>query len=363
MKREARLLLGKACDSLVLSIEAFNRPQDLGRTTATLILLDHAFEMLLKASLLHRGGRIREKRAKETIGFNKCIRCALSDDSIKFLTKEQALTLQGINSLRDAAQHHLLDVSENQFYMHAQSGLTLFRDLFKQVFDRDLCDLLPNRVLPISTSAPIDLDVLFENEIAEVIKLMQPGYRRRLEAEAKLRPLAILDSSIKGESGQPSPGELQRMGNDLVTGKQWQELFPGVASIEISTVGTGPSLSLRFTKKEGAPIHVVPEGTPGATVVAIKRVDELGFYNMNITQVSEKVGLTIPRTVAMVRYLEIQEDSNCFKRVKIGKSEFKRYSQKTIQRIQDGLTKVSIDEVWKTHGIRHRKDIDVSQQT
>jgi hypothetical protein len=58
MKREACLLLGKACDSITLSIEFFNRPHDIGRATATLILLDHAFEMLLKASPIDCGGHI-----------------------------------------------------------------------------------------------------------------------------------------------------------------------------------------------------------------------------------------------------------------------------------------------------------------
>jgi len=37
MKREARLLLDKACDSLLLSIELFNRPHDRGKVTGTLI--------------------------------------------------------------------------------------------------------------------------------------------------------------------------------------------------------------------------------------------------------------------------------------------------------------------------------------
>jgi hypothetical protein len=88
VKREARLLMGKACDSLTLSIEFFNRPHDLGRATTTLILLDHSFEMLLKAGILHRGGRIREKRANETMHFDKCVRCDLSDGTIKFLNEE-----------------------------------------------------------------------------------------------------------------------------------------------------------------------------------------------------------------------------------------------------------------------------------
>ena len=352
MKREARLLLGKACDSLTLSIEFFNRPHDVGRAATTLILLDHAFEMLLKASIIHRGGRIREKRANETMGFDRCVRCSLSDGAIKFLTEEQALTLQGINSLRDAAQHHLLDISENQLYIHAQAGLTLFRDLSMQVFELDLCERLPNRVLPVSTSAPMDLAALFDSEINEVVKLLQPGSRKRLEAQARLRPLAILDASIKGEKGQPSPGRLEKLGSELLSGKRWEDIFPGVSSVEITSTGMGPSLSLRWTKKEGIPIHVVPEGTPGAAVVAVKRVNELDFYKFNLTQVAETLGLTSPKTQAMVRYLKIQDDVDCFKIMKMGKPEFKRYSQIAVNKIQEALKTVSVDEVWKEYGTK-----------
>src|SRR4029077_21275188 len=107
MKKESRILLEKAVSSLILSIEHFNRPSDRGRSEAVLIFLDHAFEMFLKAAILHRGGRIREKRAKQTIRFDDCVRKALSDGNIKFIGNEQAITLQLINSLRDATQHHI----------------------------------------------------------------------------------------------------------------------------------------------------------------------------------------------------------------------------------------------------------------
>ena len=67
MKKEARLLLEKAIDSLILSIEYFNRPWDKGRIETVLILLDHSFELLLKAAILHKGGKIRKKRENQTI--------------------------------------------------------------------------------------------------------------------------------------------------------------------------------------------------------------------------------------------------------------------------------------------------------
>ncbi|MDI6858010.1 MAG: hypothetical protein QME71_06825 [Dehalococcoidia bacterium] len=347
MKREAKLLLEKACDALILSIELFNRPYDRGRVSSTLILLDHAFEMLLKAAILHRGGRIREKRAKETIGFDACVRRSLSDGKIKHLNEEQALLLQTINGLRDAAQHHLLDISEGQLYVHVQSGVTLFRDLLKSVFHRELATDLPARVLPVSTSPPTDLATLFESEVVEIRKLLKPGRRRRLEALTRLRPLAILDATIQGEKGQPSDASLRRMGRDLSQGRDWADVFRGAAAVEIAADGTGPSLSLRLTKKEGIPIQLVPEGTPGASVVAVKRVNELAYYSLGAKQLAEKVGLSMPKTVAVVDYLGLRNVVDCYKEFQIGSQTHKRYSPKAITKIKEALQKESADEIWQ----------------
>jgi hypothetical protein len=346
MKRESRLLLEKACDSLLLSVELFNRPNDQGRVSATLIHLDHAFEMLLKAAIIHRGGRIREKRAREALGFDACVRRALSDGRIKFLTEEQALTLQTVNGLRDAAQHYLLEIAEGQLYVHEQSGVTLFRDLLKSVFDQNLASHLPTRVLPISTSPPTDLATLFDSEVNEIKKLLQPGRRRRIESEARLRPLAILDATLRGEKGQPSSSELGRIGQELHEGKRWTEVFTGVAAVEIATEGTGPTLSLRLSKKEGIPIQLVPEGTPDAAVVAVKRVNELDFYSLGAKQLAGKLNLTIPKTVAVVDYLGLRNDPNCYREFKIGRSLHKRYSTKALETIAAALKKESANDIW-----------------
>jgi len=346
MKRESKLLLAKACDSLILSIELFNRPNDRGRVSGTLIQIDHSFEMLLKAAILHRGGRIREKRAKETIGFDACVRRSLSDGQIKFLAGEQALVLQTINGLRDAAQHHLLDISEGQLYLHLQSGVTLFRDLLKKVFNQDLVSYLPHRVLPVSSSPPTTLATLFESEVAEIRKLLQPGKRRTVEAMARLRPLAILDATIQGEKGQPSDADLRRISKEVQSGTSWDDAFKGASAIQISAEGAGPTLSLRLSKKEGIPIQLVAEGTPGASVVAVKRVDELGFYSLGATQLAEKVGLSLPKTGAVLDHLGLRNQAECYKEIKIGKSIFKRYSQKALDLIKEALKNESAEAIW-----------------
>jgi hypothetical protein len=346
MKRVAKLLLEKACDSLVLSIELFNRPSDRGRISSTLIQLDHAFEMMLKAAILHRGGRIRENRAKETIGFDACVRRALSDGKIKFLGEEQALVLQTINGLRDAAQHDLLDISEGQLYVHIQSGVTLFRDLLKNVFNEDLVTQLPTRVLPVSTSPPTTLEALFASEVDEIKKLLRPGKRRQIEAIARLRPLAILDATIQGEKGQPSDADLRRLGMEIVKGASWTDAFKGASAVEISPDGVGSTLSLRLSKKEGIPIQLVVEGTPGASVVAVKRVNELDFYNLGAKQLANKLDISMPKAIAVVEHLGLRTNADCYKEFKIGSQLHKRYSQKALDFIKTALRSQSVEEIW-----------------
>ena len=353
MKRETKLLFEKACDALVLSIELFNRPHDRGRVSATLIHLDHGFEMLLKAAILHRGGLIRDSEDEQTIGFAACVGRGLSDGNIKFLTDEQAITLRAINNLRGAAQHHLLDISEGQLYVHIQSGITLFKNLVQTVFQRKLIDYLPERTLPVSTSPPTDIVTIFESEVSEIIKLLQPGKRRTVQAEARIAPLSILDSVIRGESGQPSTRELRRIGRQLSEGP-WQEVFKGASVIEVTTEGTGPTLSVRLTKRDGPPIQIAPEGTLGTSPVAVRRVNELDFYNLNATQLASKVGITLPRLVAVVEYMGIRNDADCYKEFQFGSSSHKRYSQKAIEVVQRALQDNPIEAIWDWYRQRNR---------
>lgn len=351
MKKEAKLLLGKAIDSLILSIEHFNRPWDRGRVEAVLILLDHSFELLLKAAILYKGGKIRKKRENQTIGFDECIRTALT---YKIITEEQALTLQTINGLRDAVQHYIVELSEQHLYLQSQTGLTLFKDISKEIFQKDLAEELPKRVLPVSTTPPLDIGALFENNLEEIRKLLLPKTRHRVEAIVKLRGLAIFDGAIRGEKLQPSLGYLNKLADQVKQQKEWQEIFPGAASINLTSDGTGYNLSLRITKKEGIPVQLVPEGTPGATVVAIKRVNELDFYNLSHTQLAENVGLTSPKTTALVRYLKLKENNKYFKQIIIGKSKFNRYSQEAIHKIKEELPKIDIDKIWQKYKPRRR---------
>lgn len=352
MRKESKILLKKSIDSLVLAIEHFNRPYNQGRVETVLILLDHAFELLLKASLLHKGKKIREPRKSETFGFDKCVRTSIVE---RIITEEQVLTLQTINSLRDAAQHYFVELSEQHFYFQAQSGLTVFKDVLKSSFGKNIVESLPKRVLPISTIPPQDINIFFEQEIEEVKKLLRPNSRKKLEAASILRGLSIVDSSIRGEKLQPSPAYINKLMKTINSSADLSKIFPGIASIVITSEGTGPSVSLRITKKEGLPVQLVKEGTPGATVVAVKRVNELDYYNLSLTDLSKHVDLSVPKASALVKHLKINEDDTFFKRISIGKSTFNRYSQEAIKKLKEELPKLDMNTVWAENKPKRKK--------
>ncbi|QIE55224.1 hypothetical protein G5B40_07015 [Pikeienuella piscinae] len=354
MKKEVRQLRAKAINALVLSVDHFNRPWDCGRTEAVLIMMDHSFEMLLKSAIRHKGGKIRKAREKQTIGFDACVRRGLSDANVKFLTDEQALTLQTINGQRDAAQHYLIDMSEHQLYFYAQAGVTLFRDIHDDIFEKKLVLELPERVLPISTTAPKDLVALFDKEIDEILGLLTPGTRKKMDAVAKARSLAVLESAVNGDYEQPSDHELEKVCKRLADGEKWPTVFPGVASINIAAEGDGPTLSLRLTKNEGTPVRLLKEGEGAGAVVAVRRVDEQGYYCLGPKQLARKVGLTPPKSRALVDHLGLREDPDCFKEFRFGGVKLARYSRNAVAKMHDALQAESIDAIWVAYRAKQR---------
>lgn len=335
----------KAVDSLILSISHFNNPWDKGRKEAVLILIDRAFELLLKAIILHKGGKIREAYARETIGHEKCVRKCISQPKVKCLTEEQGLTIQIINSLRDAAQHDIVELSEQELYMYSQAGVTLFRDLLRQEFKEELKSYMPERVLPVSTEPPRDLHTMVEADFKEIQHLLKPNSRRQIEAKSKLKSLAIVEASLEGVRSQPGELELRKMVRDIKEGKSWQDIFPGVASLQLETTGTGINVDIRITKKEGEAVHLVPEGTPGATVLVVKRVNELDYYSLGAKNLADKVGLTMYKLLALVWHLKLQESDEYYKILRIGSQVYKRYSKKAYEAIVAALEKVEMAKI------------------
>jgi hypothetical protein len=123
--------------------------------------------------------------------------------------------------------------------------------------------------------------------------------------------------------------------------------------LSLDTSGTGINVSIRITKKEGTPVHLVPEGTTGATVVAVKRVSELSYYSLGLKQLSEKLGITAPKTLAMIDHFGLRDSDEYFKVIRVGNTRFKRYSQKALDFLKKELPMADMHAIWEEYKLRH----------
>jgi hypothetical protein len=205
------------------------------------------------------------------------------------------------------------------------------------VFEQPLRTFFPDRVLPITTRPPHDLADVIEADFNDIRAICQPGRRRRIDAEAKLRALAIVEKSVYGEGQQPTGRELQAGLKSVIAGKPWREVFPGIATLRLNVEGAGFDICLRITKSEGEPIQLVKEGTPGAMIVGVKRVNELDYYSLGCRDIAKKLGTTEHRVLRAVRELRLPDDEDMFKSIRIGRTIHKRYSAKALAALREYL--------------------------
>jgi hypothetical protein len=342
----------RAVNSALLAIELFNRPSETCRSDAVLILLQHSFEMLLKAAIYEHRGSVFDSDDNFTYKFDKCLGIAKSD--LNILNDDDATTLNILNDLRDCSTHYLLDLTEQALYLHTQTSITLFDQVLNSAFDKRLADYMPKRILPISTNPPKDMIAFIDSEFSQVKELLSIGHHREAEASGILRHLMILESNLLGNRNLPTVKEINKVVHQIKTGDTWQTIFPNIGNLHIDYQGQGTSVSIRFTRNlKAAPVRVVKEGEPDyENATLIKETNQLDRFNLSMRKIAIHLGITEPKTRALARYLKLQDDPNCYKEFQINTLTFKRYSQEALRKLENVLPNVDINDIWGKYGTR-----------
>lgn len=357
-KRDVSELKGRAINSLVLGIELFNRPHDQGRAEGVLILLHHAFEMLLKAIIKDRTGTVHAKGEKYSFGFDKCLEVAQNE--IKVISVDERATLSILDAHRDTAIHYYQDVSEDLLYLQAQAAVTLFDDLLSRVFKERLADCIPERVLPVSTRPPKDLKVLIDSELSQVDELLQAGSRKGIQAAARLRPILAMATATRSDAERVTEGELRKAINRRRRGDDWSVILPEVAQLKLETQGDGIPIFLRIKKDADIAVRVAKDGEPVTGTLIKQEVNIWDKYNLGRDDLAKKLGITGPKTSALILELKIQDDPDCFKVLRRKLTTFKGYSKTALDRLQSAINDgIDVDATWKKHrnkfGAKKRK--------
>ena len=350
LKKNVGPLLDRSIESLTLAVEIFNRPSEVARTHAVLILLQHSFELLLKAWILERTARIHDPAGKYSYTFARCL--TMATEELKILTSDERSTLAILDAQRDQAAHYYAEVSEDLLYVHAQSAVTLFDKFLRKTFAVSLGSRMPTRILPVSSRPPRDLIALFDVELAEVDRLLELGKRRGAKAAARLRSVLAFAAGAREEFDRVSEHELSAAITRRRHGEAWELILPEVTQLRLSTDGSGVPISMRISKDAPAAVQVAKPGEEVVGTLLKQEVNVWDKFNMSRDDLAEKLDLSGPRTHALIYELAIQDDGECYRELKRKRQIFKGYSLKALERLREAKKTLDLNEVWQRQ--KHR---------
>lgn len=345
-RRDVQPLLERAIDSLTLGIELFNRPAETGRSHAVPMLLHHAFELLLKGALLQHERAIHDKTSRYTYGFDRCL--AIAEEELTLISKDERATLSILDAHRDTAAHFYAEISEDVLYVLAQSAVTLFDRLLATAFKQSLADRMPTRVLPVSARPPRDLIVLLTSELTEVDALLKAGQRRGAQAAAKLRSILAFATASRDEAQRVSEAELATAIAKRRKGSSWDVILPEVAQLRLATEGAGIPITMKISKHGSIPVRVAQPGEAVEGVILKQEVNPFDKYNLGRTELAAKLGISPPKTSALIMEFKICDDSECFRELKVKSQVWKRYSPKALERLRAAIDAgANVEAIWK----------------
>lgn len=343
--RDARTLKLKAICSIRDGMTAFNSFNEEGRVTSVLLHLQHSCEMLLKAVLVQKKVKVFDKTTGKSLGFDKCVRlCTDGHD----LTAEEAGVMRAINSLRDAAQHWYVFVTEDILYLNTRALITAFDACLKRALEDELASHIPLRVLPISTTPPGDFEFLVDREFGLITELLQPGRRARDEARARIRSMLAMEAIVVDEV-EISERDIDRIEKAVRSGKVFTEVFPRLATVGTIAQGEGMNLTVHFSRKAGAPVRYIGGDDP-TEAAAVRELDMQKKFHFRARELAEKAGISVPKANALRGHLGIDDDPACRHVFEFGSQKIPCFSDNALRKMKGWLedNDNDLEDLWNS---------------
>lgn len=202
---------------------------------------------------------------------------------------------------------------------------------------------------------PRDLLTLVDFEIDEIRRALRTDDPIKVvEGRSQLRAIAAMEAAAQGEGS--ADVDLGRLEEELMgAGRDWRTIFPGVASISMSTEGNGLNVSIHITKTQGEPVRLVAKDSPEAAkaaLVAVHKVAETSFYSLGFNDLAARttpIGVSRGKLPAVIAHLKLKQDDSMFKRFQFGKLPVERYSKKALETLLAEIPKLEVPAVWAAY--------------
>lgn len=353
-----------AINSFRLAVELFNRPYDDGRVEAVLIQLNHAFEMLLKGAILEKGGQIRDNDGQgNTYGFEKCVNiCRYGQHGVtkvKCLSESEGAVLHALNHQRDFAEHEQVEINEGQLYLQSRQSVDIFSKILQEVFDDQLSEYLPERILPLATLMPVDIINLIDEDISTIERLMEEG--RVDSARKRVKSLESLERGLADEGRTPAQNEMDERLSEIVEEDNLENVFPRIFSAISGDEDIGEGRRIQLGSDEGLPATYVPhEEIDEETDVHLFTTKNLhDKYPLNPFQLRDEVRdkldseITWARCLAVMKEIGILDDEEYRREdISLGEGDTRDgHSRKAVDKMVEAIEAgLDPDEAWEEYG-------------
>jgi len=352
VRTHARPHLEIATDSLALAINCFNTISPIRRDEQVIIFLHHAFEHILKAGLIQNNFDIKPHNQERSIKFDKCCNVACSNEMHKFIEDPDRKYLLYLKGLRDLAYHDALLVDECELFFLAKIGVGLFDTILDDIFFERLADRLPARVLPVSTIAMTDIQVLLDRKLSQITDLIKGSQAQAARQAA--RSLAELELQLGhiGEDEIPD-GSRHNKVDEIIhaaeKGTALSNVLPDCAAIELSYTGDGAQIHLNLSKTGRGAVQVGPDAESG--VVALRRINPAQDFNLSHRDIANQVDISTTALTGIMRELNIHDrDDLCYKHgPSRAKSHQLGYHSKTIDVVRTFIAEHEGEDILTWH--------------
>ena len=215
--------IDSAINSLLGAVRIFDEPSFAARQETSLMLLNHAFEMLLKGAVLKGTGKLRAKNDKHNYSFAKCLNiCFLK---LKLLDGASHAGLKIINSLRDAAAHDLLELNEGVLAHFYVMAVIIFQEILSKVSTAKRAKRIPVKKILIKSRPLSDFRFFMEKDFSAAKKMLRLGKKRRQEVLIKLRPYVIVENDLREVAGKRTAISEDLVIKKIMAEKGMEEVF------------------------------------------------------------------------------------------------------------------------------------------
>lgn len=187
---------------------------------------------------------------------------------------------------------------------------------------------------------------MIDEEFNQIRQLLRPGKRKRPDARARIGSLLALEAHLK-EGVIISKRDVDRIERAIKAGGERQRVFPRLSELGTEVAGEGVTVTVRFSKTSGMPVRLV-KADEEVEAGPIREVDLQRKYHWTKPPLAERFNLTLPRCLALRRYLGIEDDETYRHDFVFGTQVHRQYSDNAYRRMKEALESgVDMDDVWR----------------